>query len=116
MRIPALLTIGLLACAVTAPLRAADPATAGTANRVAEWTFTAAKTHADPFNEVTLDAVFTAPDGQESRVPAFWAGGGTWRVRYASPKVGVHRFNTVCSDAGDAGLHGVQGSVDVKPY
>jgi hypothetical protein len=116
MRTLALLTIGLLACAVTAPLRAAESATAGTANRVVEWTFTSAKTHADPFNEVTLDAVFTAPDGHESRVPAFWAGGGTWRVRYASPKVGVHRFKSVCSDAGDAGLHGVQGSIDIKPY
>ena len=86
------------------------------ANRVAEWTFTSAKEHADPFNAIQLDAVFATPGGgAELRVPGFWAGGKTWRVRYASPQVGTHRFKTVCSDQTDAGLHGVEGAVEVKP-
>ena len=44
------------------------------ANVMIELAFTADRNYADPFNEVTLDAVFIDPRGRESRVPAFWAG------------------------------------------
>src|SRR4029078_10879940 len=50
------------------------------------------------------------------RVPAFWAGGKTWKVRYASPAVGTHQFRSDCSDARDMGLHGVTGTVQITPY
>ena len=77
-------------------------------NHVAEWSFSSGKTYGDPFNEVTLDVVFTDPDGDEHRVPAFWGGEQTWRVRYASPKVGTHHWRSVCSDVSDSGLHGLR--------
>lgn len=86
------------------------------ANRMVEFTFESATPYQDPFNEVTLDAVFTEPSGVKRRVPAFWAGGATWRVRYASPVTGVHRFQTECSDTRNAGLHGVRGEVTITPY
>lgn len=86
------------------------------ANRMAETPFKAAKEHRDPFNEVELDVVFTAPDGKETRVPAFWAGGGIWKARFASSFVGQHTFRTECSDASDKGLHGKTGAIDVRPY
>jgi hypothetical protein len=86
------------------------------ANRMVEVSFESARTNADPFNDVILDAVFTEPGGRTLRVPAFWAGGATWRVRYASPLTGTHRFRTECSDAANPGLHGVTGEVEVKPY
>ncbi len=86
------------------------------ANRMVEFTFESARPYQDPFNEVTLDAVFTDPTGVRRRVPAFWAGGTTWRVRYASPVIGAHRFVTECSDASNAGLHGVRGEVKITPY
>jgi hypothetical protein len=86
------------------------------ANRVAEFSFASAKQYQDPFNEVTLDVVFTEPTGGKRRVPAFWAGGGSWRVRYASSLTGKHRFLTECSDSGNAGLHGVSGEVMITPY
>lgn len=86
------------------------------ANCMAELSFASAKTYTDPFNEVTLDAVFTAPDGQTLRVPAFWAGGETWRVRYASPQTGTHRFRTECNDTSNPGLHGGSGELVVTPY
>ena len=92
----------------------ADAATVE-ANRVNEWSFNSTKSHADPFNQVQLDAVFTAPDGKSLRIPAFWAGGQTWKLRYASPVVGLHSFRTECSDQ-SLGLHGLEGSVDVTPY
>ncbi len=31
--------------------------------------------HSDPFNQVTVDVVFTDPNAYEWRVPAFWDGG-----------------------------------------
>lgn len=82
----------------------------------AEMTFTAQRPHADPFNEITLDVMFTPPVGPARKVPAFWAGGNRWKVRYASPLPGAHRWQTECSDARDAGLHGVAGVVEVVPY
>ncbi len=86
------------------------------ANVFVELEFVASKEHVDPFNSVTLDVVFSEPQGRELRVPAFWAGGNKWKVRYASPIVGTHRWHSECSDKGDAGLHGVVGEVRVKPY
>ena len=54
---------------------------------------------ADPFNTIDLDVTFTAPSGKIIRIPAFWAGGKTWRARYASPEVGVHSYVTSCTNA-----------------
>lgn len=81
-----------------------------------EIAFHAEHNYTDPFNQVTLDAIFTDPQGRESRVPAFWDGGNLWKVRYASPVIGTHRFRTECSATNDAGLHGVTGKVEIVPY
>ncbi len=81
-----------------------------------EIAFTALRPHADPFNDLKLDVQATAPDGTVKDVPAFWAGGAVWKVRYASPQTGLHRWRSACSDAQDAGLHGVAGTLDVEPY
>ena len=86
------------------------------ANVMVELTFTATRVYPDPFNEVTLDAIFCDPKGRELRVPAFWAGTNVWKVRYASPVVGTHRFRSECSEARDQGLHGVKGAIKVAPY
>ena len=85
------------------------------ANRLAEVSFSAAKDYADPFNDVVLDAVFTTPQGTTLKVPAFWAGGRTWRLRYCSPELGEHRFRTVCSQP-DKGLDGVAGKIVIRQY
>jgi Protein of unknown function (DUF4038)/Domain of unknown function (DUF5060) len=86
------------------------------ANVPAEIAFTSTRLYADPFNEVSLNVVFTDPQGRELRVPAFWAGGKIWKVRYASPIVGLHKYRTECSAAADKGLHGVKGRLEVRPY
>ncbi|MCP5522459.1 MAG: DUF4038 domain-containing protein [Verrucomicrobiales bacterium] len=86
------------------------------ANVPVEITFTAQRPVLDPFNEVTLDVTFTPPSGPVLKVPAFWAGANRWKVRYASPLTGTHRWQTECSDAQDAGLHDVAGVVEVTPY
>ncbi len=86
------------------------------ANVMTEISFTAAAPHEDPFNKVKLDVIFKDPGGTEYRVPAFWAGGPVWKARYASPVAGAHAYRTECSDAADAGLQGLTGTVTVKPY
>ena len=86
------------------------------ANRLVEFTFTSEKVYNDPFNEVELAAVFRTPQGRELRVPAFWAGGRVWKVRYSSAAIGRHTFRTECSDTANGKLHGATGLVEVVPY
>jgi hypothetical protein len=86
------------------------------ANRIVELSFHANGSYADPFNEVVLDLTVIDSRGRELRVPGFWAGGDLWKVRYASPVVGTHRFRCECSVKQDRGLHGVTGRIEVLPY
>jgi hypothetical protein len=88
---------------------------AGVVNTASEWEFTSGKSYRDPFNEVTLDVVFQGPGG-EQRVPAFWAGERTWRVRYAPPGAGKYTWRSVASDTANRDLHGVSGTLDVAGY
>ncbi len=102
------------------PAAAADAAPAGTrsipANEMIELEFKSAKNYSDPFNDVTLDVDFTDPAGKEFRVPAFWAGGSNWRVRYASGRLGAHRYQTRCSDPKNSDLEAQRGEIEVIPY
>lgn len=82
----------------------------------AEWSYTSAKQYSDPFNDLELDVVITLPSGREERVPAFWAGGTTWRVRYAAPESGHYRLRSSCSDSSNKDLHGQVSTLDVVPY
>jgi hypothetical protein len=56
--------------------------------------------------EEDFDCVFVDPEGRELSVPAFWSGRNEWRVRYASPHIGVHQYRAP-DDVGD---------VEVVPY
>lgn len=85
-------------------------------HRPLEIRFQAGLAHAQPFRDVLLDVRFTPPSGRTLDVPAFWAGDGTWCVRYASAETGVHAYETRCSVADDLGLHGRSGAVEVLPY
>src|SRR5579862_8662763 len=85
-------------------------------NVPAEIVFHAANIHADPFNNITVDVTFTSPDGNHHLVPAFWDGGDIWKVRYASPSLGSHRYRSICSDKMDRGLNDIEGVVEIDPY
>jgi hypothetical protein len=85
-------------------------------NRMVEVEVKASRAYADPFNEVTLDVLFTDPAGTEHKVPAFWAGGNAWKVRYSSGVPGTHRFKSAYPDAGDAGLRELTGRVEISAY
>lgn len=86
------------------------------ANVAVEITLDAAQAYPEPFLKPALDVVFTDPAGAEKAVPAFWASGNRWKVRYASPLVGTHRYRSQCSEPGDAGLHGIEGQIEIRPY
>jgi hypothetical protein len=81
-----------------------------------EWSIVSGKQYSDPFNQVEVDAVITLPSGKEERVPAFWAGGSTWRVRYAPPLPGVYKIQSVSNDAANRDLHGQAFTLNVAPY
>lgn len=81
-----------------------------------EWNYVSGQKREDPFNEVELDVVVQHSDGELWRVPAYWAGGQEWRVRFCPPKPGRYETTTVCSDESDCGLHEVRGSIEVASY
>jgi hypothetical protein len=81
-----------------------------------EWSYTSGKAYAEPFDQVELDVVFTAEDQRQWRVPAFWAGDQTWRVRFAPPSPGRYDYRSVCSDDSNPDLHGQEGVLQVASY
>ena len=89
------------------------PATAGVAT---EWSYESGKEYSDPFNQLEVDAIVKTPSGAEERVPGFWGGDSTWRVRYAPPEPGNYTVHSVCSDTANRGLHGQSLTLDVQPY
>jgi hypothetical protein len=102
--------LNLPAAAAAAAAQAVD------ANRVTEVTFSSAKTYADPFNEIAVDVLVRTPRHQTPRVPAFWAGGTTWKARFSAQVAGSYMYGTVCTDEANRDLHGVKGAIDVTPY
>jgi hypothetical protein len=87
-----------------------------TARTVMEWPVVSGKSYTDPFSEVEIDVIFTDTDGHEWRIPAFWAGCQTWRVRFAPPEPGRYTFKTIANDAKNPDLHDRRGEIEVAPY
>jgi len=88
----------------------------GIQNQATEWSYSSGKIYADPFNDIELDVIFTDPEGEEWRVPTFWAGGNEWRVRFAPRRPGTYQYRTICSDETNSDLHGQEGILQVSPY
>ncbi|MEV6842868.1 DUF4038 domain-containing protein [Actinoplanes sp. NPDC051411] len=83
--------------------------------REAEFTLTAETAVPDPYTSIEVWAEFTHTDGMVLRRPAFYDGGRTWRVRFASPTGhGTWRWRTV-ANVPDPGLHAVSGRIDSAP-
>jgi hypothetical protein len=96
--------------------RTAMPAKTMMTNQVLQRNFTSARRYPNPFTDVEVDVVVAGPGGAHWRVPAFWAGAGTWAFRFAGPRAGHYSYCTECSDAANAGLHGQQGSFRIAAY
>src|SRR5579863_8149056 len=89
---------------------------AATAGTPTEWAWTSGRQYDDPFNQVDVDAIVTLPSGAEERIPGFWSGGSTWRLRYAPPAAGTYKVRSVCSDANNRDLHDQHLTLHVDPY
>lgn len=81
-----------------------------------EWLFESSKQYTDAFNDVELDVLFKSPSGRMLRVPTFWAGNGTWRVRFTAQETGRYTYTTSCSDTANKDLHGRSGTLDVTSH
>lgn len=85
-------------------------------NCIVEWSFESEKSYPDPFNDVDVSVIFTEPDGEERVIIAFWSGGNTWRIRYSSSKIGIHKFQIICSDPSNLSFNSQKGELEVIPY
>jgi Protein of unknown function (DUF4038)/Domain of unknown function (DUF5060) len=77
----------------------------------ASWEST--KAYANPFTDVEVNGVFQQGD-KEWVVPAFWAGGGKWTVRFAPPSVGEFNYRFESTDKANPDLNGNQQSLRVN--
>lgn len=69
-----------------------------------EITLTAEREYSQPYVDVEVWADFTHSNGASLRRPAFWDGGRTWKIRFASPLAeGRWRWHSFCSVV-DSGL------------
>jgi hypothetical protein len=87
--------------------------------RVYEITLSAERSHPRP-SQVDVWAAITGPDGERLRVPGFWDGGDTWRVRFAPTSKGRWSWITQAGDADgtpldDPGLQGITGEMRAGP-
>ena len=85
----------------------------GLTNVPVEFGLNAGCSYTDIFNDIEVDVVFSG-DGREWQVPAFWAGGNVFRVRFAAPHPGSYAYRSVCTNEQDQGLHGQTGTLEIK--
>ena len=78
-----------------------------------EATFESAATYANPPQEASLMVAFTPPQGGTLKVPGFWDGSKSWKVRFIPTQTGKWKFETACSDASNKGLHQKTGEFTV---
>ncbi len=81
-----------------------------------EHALTSARQYDNAYADVTVRVRYTGPEGRSLKGYGFWDGGTTFRIRCAFPAPGKWRWETECSDADNAGLHGQRGTVDVSAY
>lgn len=112
---PTLALVAATFFAAVVPLRGAE------AQRPQAWerweqTLTSARNYDNAYADVTLRVRYSGPDGRSLNAYGFWDGGEVFRIRCAFPVAGIWRWETECSDAGNSGLHGRRGTVEVAPY
>lgn len=72
---------------------------------VFETSYETKKAYANPFTDIEVNVVFERA-GKRWTMPAFWAGGGKWTIRFAPPAEGEYRYRVECSDQSNADLAG----------
>jgi len=82
---------------------------------VFETSYKTAKAYTNAFMDVEVDVVFKQGEKQW-KVPAFWAGGDTWKVRFAPPAQGDYTYRVECTDKANAELNGKEQTLQVTAY
>ena len=85
-------------------------------NEVVELEFASTISYPNPYQQIDLRVAFENEAGETIEVPAFWAGGDVWKVRFSSPNEGSYQYKSHCSDSKNKGLHKQTGIVEVIPY
>ncbi|SVC03824.1 uncharacterized protein METZ01_LOCUS256678, partial [marine metagenome] len=81
----------------------------------AEITLTSSRGYFHPLLDVSVQGIFTGPDGRHITIKGFWDGDDTWRIRFAPPTEGTWSYRTESTDRFNSGLHGTQGKITVHP-
>jgi len=69
----------------------------GQVRHVAEYAFHSAKAYDNAFGDVVVYAELEGPHGQRARMPAFYDGDGTWRLRISPGEAGEWHLRLVSS-------------------
>ncbi len=56
--------------------------------------------YSNPYDvrNISLDAVFTSPDGKEMAIPGFWDGAGSWKIRFSPGQEGLWTYSISVTD------------------
>jgi hypothetical protein len=87
---------------------------------IAQWSvfessFETAKQYANPFTDIEVNVVFQNVEKQWI-VPAFWAGGKKWTVRFAPPVDGEYKYRLECTDKSNKDLNRIGQTFRVYKY
>ncbi|MCX6875781.1 MAG: DUF4038 domain-containing protein [Verrucomicrobia bacterium] len=82
---------------------------------VFETSYKTTKAYTNAFVDIEVDVVFKQGEKQW-KVPAFWAGGDTWKVRFAPPAQGRYTYRAECTDKANADLNGKEQTLSVAAY
>ncbi len=85
-------------------------------NEVTTLEFTAYKHYDNPSRDVSLGATITNSAGHTIRIPGFWDGHRSWKLRFASAQEGEFTYVTHCNHADDPGLHQQSGTIAVQGH
>ncbi|GAB4434004.1 MAG: DUF4038 domain-containing protein [Chloroflexi bacterium OHK40] len=83
--------------------------------RECEIVLTAARDYPNGYTDADVWVEFTHDSGVTLRRPAFWDGGRTWRVRFASPMAEGRWHWRSYSSTDDSGLAGQTGAINCVP-
>jgi len=74
-----------------------------------EATMVSSAKHENPYTDVLLEADIKTPDGKRIKIPGYWDGNGTWRIRFTPTRVGTWSWRT---RSNDPELHSQEGEIE----
>ncbi len=82
-----------------------------------EYTLYSTKQYSNPYKDVIVRVRFSNNDNSKTYDSfAFWDGDSTFKIRSYFPTLGIWRWETVCSDTENTGLHNQTGIIKVTEY